>query len=493
MKTTLERLEPTKVKLTVEVGPERVVKAFDLAARALAKTVNVPGFRRGKVPRRVLEARIGKGPIVQQAIEDAVGRFYAEAVESESVAAVAPPEIDLQQFTEEEGCAFEATVEVRPEIELPDHAGISVPFPEWEVSEEEVQRQLAELRERFAELEEVDRPAASGDYVTIDLSVARSGKLIERASAEDALYEVGSSGVTPKLDEKLVGAAAGQTLTYVDNLPDDYPEHGGKPAEFTVRVKDVREKHLPDLDDEFAAVASEFDTLAELEEDIRRNLQRRKLMQAQQEVRGRILEAYLATVDVALPESMVQGEKDGRLQQLRDQATQYGLELEQALEMQDRTLEEVSRELEEQARNAVKSQLVLETLAEELGIGVTSVDLEQEMTRHALQHGMKPGDVARIVSERGTVGVLVGDVIRRKALEALVAAADVGDAPPRELLVELGLAAAEEQAEGNVEEGAQTAEPAAWGEEQLATAAADEGQGEPADEGQREPDPAASA
>ncbi len=460
MKTTLERLEPTKVKLTVEVEPERVVKAFDLAARELAKTVNVPGFRRGKVPRRVLEARIGKGPILQHAMEDAVGRFYAEAIETESVAVVAPPEIDLQQFTEEEGCAFEATVEVRPEIELPPHEGISVSFPEWEVSEEEVQQQLADLRERFAELEDVDRPARFGDYVTIDLAVARSGKPIERASAEDALYEVGSGGVTPKLDEKLVGAAAGETATYVDNLPDDYPEHGGKPAEFTVHVKDVREKHLPDLDDEFAAVASEFDTLAELEGDTRRNLQRRKLIQAQQELRARILEAYLATVEVALPESMVQGEKEGRLQQLREQATQYGLELEQALEMQGRTLEQVSSELEEQARSAVKSQLVLEALAGELGIGVTSADLEREMTRHALQHGMKPRDVARVVSERGTVGVLVADVIRRKALEALVAAADVKHAPPPDLLVELGLAPGEEQARGDDEEGGQPVESA---------------------------------
>ncbi len=484
MKTTLERLEPTKVKLTVEVEPERVVKAIDVAARELAKTVSVPGFRRGKVPRRVLEARIGRGLIVQQAMEDALGRFYAEALATESVAAVAPPEIDLQRFTEEEGCAFEATVEVRPEIELSDHEGISVSFPEWEVSEEEVRRHLADLRERFAELEEVDRPARHGDYMTIDLSVAREGQLIERASAEDALYELGSGGVTPKLDEELAGAVAGQTLTYVDNLPDNYPEHGGKRAEFSVHVKDVREKQLPDLDDDFAAVASEFDSLAELEEDIRRNLRRRKLMHAQHELRSRILEAYLATVDVALPESMVQAEKEGRLQQLQEQATQYGLELEQALELQDRTLDEVSNELEEQARSAVKAQFVVEALAQQLGLEVTSAELDQEITRYALQRGVQPKDIARTVREQGNVGVLVADLVRRKVLEALVEAAEVEDAPPRELLVELGLAPAEE-AEGTGEEPVgQPHEPSLGGEQSPADVT---------DEEQGGPDEAASA
>lgn len=465
MKTTLERLEPTKVKLTVEVEPDRVVKAIDIAARELARTVNVPGFRRGKVPRRVLEARIGKGLILQQAMEDALGHFYAEAIAAESVAVVAPPEIDLQRFTEEEGCAFAATVEVRPDIELPDHEGITVSFPEWEVTEEEVRRQMADLRERFAELEEVDRPARHGDFVTMDLSVAREGQLVEQASAEDALYELGSGGVTPKLDEELVGAVSGRTLTYVDNLPDNYPEHGGKRAEFTVHVKDVREKHLPDLDDDFAAVASEFDTLAELEEDIRRNLRRRKLMHAQHELRSRILEAYLATVDVPLPESMVQGEKEGRLRQLQEQATQYGLELEQALELQDRTLDEVSNQIEEQARTAVKSQLVLETLAQQLEVGVTSVELEQEITRHALQYGAQPQDVARTLKDQGTVGVLVADVLRRKALEALVKAAEVEDAPPRELLVELGLAPADEAEASGEEPGSQAHEPSLAGEQ----------------------------
>lgn len=439
MKTTVERLEPTKVKLTVEVEPERVSKAFDAAAREMARSVTIPGFRRGKVPRRVLEARLGKAALLQNAMEDSIGRFYAEAVQAEQVDAVAPPQIDLQHFSEEEGCAFEATVEVRPEVELPDHTGISVSFPDWEVSEEDVRTYVDDLRERFAELEEVDRPARTGDYVTIDLAVTREGQPIEQARAEDALYHIGSGGVTPKLDEELVGAAPGQTLVYVDTLPDDYPEHGGKPAEFTVTIKDVREKRLPELDDDFATSASEFDTLAELEDDMRRNLQTRKLANARQELRGRVLEAYLATVDVPLPESMVQAEKQGRLDQLRRQAEQYGLDMEQLLGLQDTTLEQATQTIEEQAETAVKAQLVLEALAQQLGVGVASADLEQEIYRLAAQRGQEPEEIARQVSDSNAVGVLVGDVVRRKALDALVAAAEIEGAPSEDVMAALGM------------------------------------------------------
>jgi trigger factor len=438
MKTTLERLEPTRVKLTVEVEPKRVSKAFDAAARDLSKSVDIKGFRRGKVPRRVLEARFGKDLIIQQALEGSVSRYYAEALEHEEVVPVAPPEIDLQTFTEEEGCAFEATVDVRPEIEPPDHRGIHVTFPEWEVTDEEVRQQLDQMRERFAELEEVDRPARRGDYVTIDLSVARNGAPIEEATAEDALYEVGSGGVTPKLDEELAGAAPGHILKYTDELPPDYPEHGGEEVEFTVLVKDVRGKQLPDLDDDFAATASEFDTLGELEEDIRATLRRRRLSTARQELRGRVLEAYLALADVPLPEKMVEAERDGRLDQLRRQAEQYGLELEQLLQMQGTDLEKVTADVEEQAESTVKGQLVLEALAEQEGIQVESTDLEQEIRRHAANQDVDPATLARVINEQGSVGVLIGDVVRRKALDLIVDAAEVEDAPSDQELAELG-------------------------------------------------------
>jgi trigger factor len=440
MKTSLERLEPTKVKLSVEVEPERVSAAFDAAARDIAQQVQLPGFRKGKVPRRLLEAKIGKGALAQQAMESALNTYYAEAVDAEGLRVVAPPEVDLERFDEDEGCAFAATVEVRPEIELPDHRGIDVTFPEWDVTEEEVREQLDELRERFAELEEVDRPAAVGDYVTVDLEVTKDGEPIDEATVEDALYEVGSGGVTPQLDEELQGAVAGEALTYVDELPEAYPVHGGEEAEFTVTVKDVRAKELPDLDDDFAVSASEFDTVAELEDDIRANIGRRKLDHARQHLRARTLEAYLALVDVPLPEAMVEAEREARLEQLEQQAERYGLELDELLEMQDTDLEQVSADVSKQATSGVKAQLVLEALAEELGIGIDPEDLSDEIHRHAQQRGVDPQQLARAIQEQGSLGVLVGDVLRRRTLDALVEAADVTGAPTDEELAALGLA-----------------------------------------------------
>ncbi len=451
MKTSLERLEPTKVKLTVEVEPERVSEAFDAAAREIAQQVQIPGFRKGKVPRKLLEQKIGKGALAQQAMESALNTYYAEAVDTEGLRVVAPPEVDVEHFDEDEGCAFEATVEVRPEIDLPDHRGIDVTFPEWDVTEEEVREQLDQLRDRFAELEEVDRPAAIGDYVTIDLEVEKDGEPIDEATVEDALYEVGSGGVTPQLDDELQGAVAGEVLTYDDELPEQYPVHGGEEVTFTVTVKDVRAKELPDLDDDFAMSASEFDTIGELEDDIRSNLARRKLDSARQHLRGRILEAYLALVDVPLPEAMVEAERDARLEQLERQAERYGLELEEMLEMQDTDLEQVSADVSKQATSGVKAQLVLEALAEELGVEIEQEDLSDEIHRHARERGVEPQQLAQAISEQGSLGVLVGDVIRRRTLDALVEAADVTGGPTDEELAELGLGPPVDEATGTGE------------------------------------------
>jgi trigger factor len=215
-----------------------------------------------------------------------------------------------------------------------DHTGIGVSFPEWDVDDAEVDQQLEAMRERFAEVDEVERPAAVGDLVTLDLEVEVDGVKLEDATVEDALYEVGSEGVTPKLDEEVVGKAAGDTFTYEDELPEEYPDHGGEAATFHVTVKDVREKTLPALDDDFATSASEFDTIAELRADLERSLTRRKVEQAQHELRGRILEAYLARVDVPLPPAMVEAETANRLHEVEHQAERFGMSVEQLLEAQ---------------------------------------------------------------------------------------------------------------------------------------------------------------
>ena len=211
MKTTVETVDQVTVKLTVEVEPARVKKAFDVAARELAKQVNLPGFRPGKAPRKLLEQRFGQGVIAQQAMEDSLSDFYAEALQAEEITPVAQPEVDVETFDEKEGCTFTAEVEVRPDFEAPDHTGIQVAYPQWDVSDEEVDEQLDQLRERFAEVDEVDRAAQTGDYVTLDLKVFVDGEELTDSNVEDAMYEIGSQGVTPKLDEELVKSLAART------------------------------------------------------------------------------------------------------------------------------------------------------------------------------------------------------------------------------------------------------------------------------------------
>ncbi|MEX0705654.1 MAG: trigger factor, partial [Nitriliruptoraceae bacterium] len=308
MKTSVEKLDEVSVRLTVEVEPERVKRAFDHAARELAKQVNLPGFRPGKAPRRILEQRLGEGAIAQAAMENSISDYYVEALREQELNPVAQPELDVDHFDEADGCAFTATVEVRPEFEAPDHTGITVSFPDWEVAESAIDEHLESLRDRFAEVDEVDRAAESGDLVTVDLEVEVDGQVIEDARVSDALYEIGSGGVTPKLDDLLVGVVAGADVEFEDTLPEGFPEHGGSEATLRVHVTDVRAKTLPELDDDFATTASAFDTVDELRADVRRSMERRRVLEAQQHLRSQVLEAYLARAEVTLPPAMVEGE-----------------------------------------------------------------------------------------------------------------------------------------------------------------------------------------
>ena len=474
MKTTLENVDPTTVTLTVEVEPERVRKAFDAAAKELAKQVSIKGFRPGKAPRRLIEQRLGEGAVAQQALEPSINEFYGEALEEVELAPVAMPEIDVENivFDEDEGCRFTATIQVRPEFDPPEHTGIGVTHPEWDVDDDAIDAELQELRERFAEVDVVERAAAKGDYVTIDLTFSVEGEVQEDQAVEDAMYEVGSQGVTPKLDDELVGASAGDELVYTDELPEDYPELGGKEAEFTVSVKDVRAKTLPELDDDFAITASEHDTIAELHDGIRKDLLRRSISEARHGARGRVLEAYLALVDVPLPQAMVDNEVQTRVHQVEHQAQRFGVEPEQLYEMQGTTAEEFEEQARTEATNSVKAQLVLDELAEKLGLDVTDQDVSNEIVRHAQANDMQPQQVAEIIQQQGSVGALVGDVLRRKAIDAIMDAAELEGAPPQDLLVELGLAPGED--DEPVDEAAAARAAAAQAEAEQAAAVAQE-------------------
>lgn len=443
MKTTVDRKDDTTVELTVEVEPDRVRKAFDQAAKQLAKQVDVKGFRPGKAPRRLIEKRFGEGAIAQQALEPAINEYYAEAMEETELNPVAFPDIDPESITfdEEEGCRFTATIAVRPEFDAPDHTSISVPYPMWDVTDEHIEGELRQLRDRFAEVDVVERSASTGDYVTIDLEFAVDGEVLEDQGVEDAMYEIGSQGVTPKLDEQLEGASAGDVLEYTDTLPEEYPELGGQEADFTVTVKDVRAKTLPKLDDDFALTASEYDTIDELRDSIREQQLRTRIMEAQHQARSRVLEAYLALAEIPVPQQMVEAEVQNRLQRVEQQAAQYDLDVDALYEAEGTTAEDFEQQARTNAESSVKAQLVLDQLAETLSLEVTDEDVNQEIMRHAQQNQMSPQQIAEIIQRDGNIGAIVGDILRRKAIDAVVEEAQLEGAPDDDVLIQVGLKA----------------------------------------------------
>ncbi|HUH08506.1 MAG TPA: trigger factor, partial [Egibacteraceae bacterium] len=393
----------------------------------------IPGFRPGKAPRRVLESHVGKGPLLQEAAREALPGFYAEAAESAELQVVGPPAFDVEIFEDGKDAEFTATVEVRPEFDLPDYASLQIPYPDWELADEDVQEQLDSLRERFAELDTVQRPAQVGDYVVVTLTGKQGEDKVDDASGEDLLYEVKDPKETESaLDEALLGTEAGGIVTFSDTPGEDAGELAGVTLDFTALVKEVKAKRLPDLDDEFALTASEFDTIEELTEDLRKRLARQKRALAAAALRGRVVEAVTEQVDVPLPKALVDAEVRGRLQRLAYQAEQSGLSLQQYLQATGADAETITSQIEAEARKTVKAQLVIDAIGEEIGVEVNREDLGEEVSRHAAQTGRPPEELARFLTHPDRIGGLISDVFRRKAIDHLVEAVQVLSPPPPE-------------------------------------------------------------
>ncbi len=448
---SVERLDDVSVKLTVEAAPERVRAAFDRAARTIAKDINLPGFRKGKAPRRIIEQRVGTAAIAQAALDAALQEFFIEALQTAELDTVARPEVDVTTFDEEEGCVFIVTVEVRPDITLADHHGINVNHPEWQVSDAEVEEQLERLRETFAEVEVVERAAAAGDLVTLDLRLSVAGVAVESATVEGALYEVGSGGVTPELDRRALGASAGDVLEYQDELPAEYPEHGGAEATFTVTITDVREKRLPELDDDFADSAGGFDTIADMRADVADSLMRRRVMERRHELRGVVAEAYVALHDVPVPPTMHADAVAERIERMSQEAAQFGGTLDELLQLEGTSREDYEVRLGEQMTSMLRAQLVLDALARELALTVQAADIDREFGRLAAEHRTDAKRIAELVRDQGTLPMLVGDILRRKAIDAVLDAAEVTGGPDEATLQRLGLVAAEPAPEPEAE------------------------------------------
>ena len=428
METTVETTAPHTVKVKVEVPADEFGRDLDRTYRSIADQVKIPGFRKGKVPKQIIDTQIGRDAVLDQFVSSSVPGYFRKAVADEDLAPITEPDVDVQQIEPGKPFVFTATVEVRPRLsfEESDYTGLEVTKPPTTVADDEVDDWLERLRERFAELEPVGRPTQDGDFVTIDLTVLRGGEKVEQASREDYLYLVGSGEVGEKLDVELVGGRPGAIVKVADQLPDRFGEElGGAAVQITALVKDVKARRLPPVDDELAKTASEFETLDELKDDLRKRLGEVKEREALSAVRDLALQALIDTVDVDLPESLIEEETEHRILHAREQAERMGVGLEKMLEMQGWDEDRLREDSRDHAIRAIKSDLVLEGIARSANLEVTAEEIGAEISVLAQAYGRDPKAVAKDLERTGQVVPLAGDIIRSKALDLLVERADI--------------------------------------------------------------------
>jgi trigger factor len=420
MKAVVEPLEGNKVKLSVEIDEQEFEKALDAAFRKIAREVRIPGFRPGKAPRRVLEARIGKDAARQEALREALPDYYAQALHEHDVDAIAAPEIDITAGKETGPVAFDAVVEVRPQLNLAGYSGLRVSVPGPDVTEAEIQGQIDRLRNNFGELVPVGRPARDGDHLTIDISGSRGGEPVPGLSTDDLLYELGSATVLPELDDQLQGTRPGDILAFSAALPDGT-------GQFRVLVKDVKEKILPEVTDEWAGEASEFDTVDELRADIVKRLGALKRVQAQLALRSQAVDALVELVQEDPPEGLVDQETEHRAHDLEHRLSAQNVSLATYLEATGQTQEQVVAELRAAAVQAVKADLALRAVADAEGLEATDEDIDAEIDRLAERVREKPAALRRQLERADQMPAVRSDVRKSKALEWLVGHVEVVD------------------------------------------------------------------
>ncbi|MEU3094589.1 trigger factor [Streptomyces sp. NPDC006967] len=426
MKSAVETLNPTRVRLTVEVPFEELKDSLDAAYKKINQQVTVKGFRKGKVPARVIDQRFGRGAVLEEAVNDALPKFYTDAVNEAELNPLGQPEVDITELKDGETLNFTAEVDIRPAIEIPDYSGIEVEVDAVEVSEEDVDKAVEELRERFASTSPVERAAADGDVVTIDLEAKVDGEVLEDGVASDVSYTIGSGELLEGIDDAVKGAEAGGEATFTSELKGG--SAAGKEAEVTVKVTQVAARELPELDDEFAQLASEFDTLEELKADSRKRLENMKQYDQATQAQERVLEKLLELVEVPVPEKLLEDEINTRKHNLEHhQLGQMGLDLAKYLEIQGKTEEEFDTETREAAVKGIKTQFVLDELVKQEKLNINQEELTEHLMRRASSSGMSPDQFAQAVVEQGQVPLLVGEVARGKALAVVVEKATVKD------------------------------------------------------------------
>ena len=429
MPSTVEQLSPTRVKITVEVPFSDLKPSMDKAYADIARTINVPGFRRGKVPPMVIDQRFGRGVVIQEAFNESWSRFYGEAVTANQLTPLAQPEVEVTKLEDGDLIEFTAEVDVRPEFDVPAPSTIEVQVDGLEVADDVVDSQLEVLRRRFGSRTTVERPADDDDVVTLTLVASKDGEPLPDATAEDIEYTVGSGQMLDGLDDAVTGLSVGESAEFSSTLV------GGplkdEQADIKVTLNKVQESELPELDDDFAAEASEFDTLDELRASITTMATNAARLEQATQARDAVLEALVDQIDVAVPENLLASELDGRRQQITSQLAQAGLTLEQYLadsEDDDQTEDEFWADVERRATQSLKAQMVLDKVAEGSEIGVDQNDLTQHILRKAAAEGTAPQQIAEHLQEHPHhIEEYMVEIRRGKALASVVEAATVTD------------------------------------------------------------------
>lgn len=410
VQSTVEKLSPTRVKIAITVTPEELKPSIEHAYKHIAESVSIPGFRKGKVPPPIVDQRVGRGEVLNHAVSEGLDGFFRAAVQEQKLRTLGRPSADVTDWPSEKDFSgdlkIEVEVDVRPEFDIPNYDGIELTVDTAEVTDEEVQAELDQLRSRFGTLITVDRPAATGDFVQIDLTATVEGNTVDTASSIS--YEVGSGELIEGIDEALDSLSAGETTTFESVLLGG--DHEGKTAQIEVTVLSVKERELPEADDDFAQIASQFDTFAELTDDIREQVKRNKAFGQGSQARDLLLEKLLAEVEIPVPDSLVEQE------------------VHRHLENENRLEDDVHRaEVTESTKTTFTNQIFLDALAEKEEVKVSQQELTQYLIQGAAQYNMEPGEFIKLLDQNGQIPSMVGEVARSKALSVALSKAKVVD------------------------------------------------------------------
>lgn len=415
MKSAVENLTPTRVKLNVEVPFEELKPSIEEAYKTVASQIQVPGFRKGKVPSKLIDQRVGRGYVLETAINDGLNGWYQTAVQESGIRPLSRPEVEITEVpdpTATDGeLKFHAEVDIRPEIELPDYAGIKVEVAAAKSSDEDVDKALDELRGRFGTLTSVDRPAADSDFLTIDITASIDGAEVDSASGLS--YQVGTGTMLEGLDEAVTGLSADEESIFDTTLVGG--EHAGEASQVKVAVKSVKERELPEANDDFAQLASEFDTLAELREDLAKQAADSKVMEQGVEARDKVLDKLVELVEVPVPDSVV------------EEQLETHFNAENAHGDGEHDSEEHRDEVKANTARAFQNEIILDAIADKEDVNVSQNELIDYIVSAASQYGMDPNQFAQIIDQSGQVPMMVSEVRRRKALAVVLSQAEVTD------------------------------------------------------------------